>query len=65
MATRLGAAAPLRSAVRAVAKQSVLSLQIRQFTCTAIRTKDVASQEDVPNMRHAQRPRKDRSFLWL
>ena len=29
----------------------------RQFTCTAIRNKDVASQDELPNLRHAQRPR--------
>lgn len=29
----------------------------RQFTCTAVRVKDVVAQEPPPNMRHAIRPR--------
>ena len=29
----------------------------RQLTCSARRRKDVAAQDDTPNMRHAQRPR--------
>ena len=29
----------------------------RKFACTAVRVKDVAAEEPLPNMRHATRPR--------
>ena len=57
MATKLGAAKPLGHAIRLAANASARPSLGRQFTCTALRTKDVASQEGTPNMRHAQRPR--------
>ncbi|MCJ1229688.1 NADH-ubiquinone oxidoreductase 30.4 kDa subunit, mitochondrial [Toensbergia leucococca] len=56
MATRLGRARPLQNALRCAANAPMRSSASRQFTCTALLAKDVASQEDVPNMRHAQRP---------
>lgn len=55
MAARIATAAPLKGFVRVAAKTG--APYYRQFTCSAVRAKDVASQEDVPNMRHAQRPR--------
>ncbi|MCJ1455977.1 NADH-ubiquinone oxidoreductase 30.4 kDa subunit, mitochondrial [Mycoblastus sanguinarius] len=56
MAARLAAAAPLRCTFQSAAKSSARSISTRQFTCTAIRKKDVASQDDTPNLRHAPRP---------
>ena len=40
----------------------------RHFCSSALRRKDVASQDDLPNMRHAARPRKlelDRVLSWI
>ena len=48
----------LRVALRSGVCLSARSCTTRQFTCAAIRSKDVASQEEIPNMRHAQRQRK-------
>lgn len=58
MAVRLNAATPVRSVARLVAKQSSRLPKTRQFTGTAIRAKEVANQDELPNLRHAQRPRK-------
>ncbi|MCJ1359485.1 MAG: NADH-ubiquinone oxidoreductase 30.4 kDa subunit, mitochondrial [Icmadophila ericetorum] len=55
MASRLGGAAALRTQWRTASK-AIPGRAIRQFTCTVLRTKDVASQEEIPNLRHAPRP---------
>lgn len=57
MATRLGSAGPLRLAIRSASKTSHQQA-VRQLSCTALRAKDVASQDQIPNLRHAPRPRK-------
>ena len=51
-------AVPMRVVTRSLASDLVRRVRIRQFASSAIRRKDVASQEELPNMRHAQRPRK-------
>lgn len=56
MAARLGAATPVRNVTRLVTKPSARSSTTRQFTCTAVRAKEVANQDELPNLRHAQRP---------
>ncbi|KAL9132670.1 MAG: hypothetical protein Q9175_006155 [Cornicularia normoerica] len=56
MAARLSAATPARHVARLVTKLSTRSSATRQFTCTAIRAKEVANQDELPNLRHAQRP---------
>lgn len=61
MAAKLGAVVHMRNATRLVAKQSPRSLLTRQFTCTTVRAKEVANQDELPNLRHAQRPR----MFWM
>ncbi|KAL9071189.1 MAG: hypothetical protein Q9161_004366 [Pseudevernia consocians] len=56
MAARLSAGMPIRSITQLVVKQSPQLSIIRQFTCTAIRAKEIANQDELPNLRHAQRP---------
>ncbi|CAD6582946.1 MAG: NADH-ubiquinone oxidoreductase 30.4 kDa subunit, mitochondrial [Alectoria sarmentosa] len=56
MAARLSAVTPARNAARLVTKPSTRSSTSRLFTCTAIRAKEVANQDELPNLRHAQRP---------
>lgn len=56
MAMRASSRVPSRVALRSGVASAVRS-PTRQLTCAAIRWKDVASQEELPNMRHAQRPR--------
>ncbi|CAF9922257.1 NADH-ubiquinone oxidoreductase 30.4 kDa subunit, mitochondrial [Imshaugia aleurites] len=56
MAARLCTTTPVRNAARLAAKRSPPLSKIRQFTCTAIRAKEVANQDELPNLRHAQRP---------
>ena len=64
MAVRLTAVTPVRNVTRLVVKQSSPLPKTRQFTCTAIRAKEVANQEELPNLRHAQRPRKCSTSLY-
>ena len=56
MAMKLSSTSSLRHLLCANGK-SFHRQALRQFAGTTLRTKDVASQEDVPNMRHAPRPR--------
>ena len=56
MAMRLGGV--LKGASRVCASNTVRSVTIRQFASAALRSKDVASQEDISNLRHAPRPRR-------
>lgn len=58
MTVRLSAATPVRNVARLIAQQSLPLSKTRQLTCTAIRAKEVANQDELPNLRHAQRPRK-------
>ena len=58
MAVRLSAATPIKSIAQLVAKQTPRLSKTRQFTCTAHKAKEVANQDELPNLRHAQRPRK-------
>lgn len=53
---KLGAAKPLGRPIRIAACASPRASIARQFTCTGLRAKEVASQEDIPNLRHAPRP---------
>ncbi|MCJ1417384.1 NADH-ubiquinone oxidoreductase 30.4 kDa subunit, mitochondrial [Xylographa parallela] len=55
MSVRLGSVGPIRLALRSVGNH-VNGCTIRQFTHNALRAKDIASQDNVPNMRHAPRP---------
>ena len=57
MAVRHAAVTPVRNVARLVVKHSAPLSKTRQFTCSAIRAKEVANQEELPNLRHAQRPR--------
>lgn len=57
MASRLSAAIPVRNVIRLVTKQSPRLPKTRPFSCTAVRAKEVANQDELPNLRHAQRPR--------
>ena len=57
MAVRLSAATSVSSVTRLVVKRSPRISRTRQFSCTAIRAKEVANQDELPNLRHAQRPR--------
>lgn len=63
MATKLGAVTPLKAALRLSGQTLGRAIPVRQFTCTATRTKDVASQDYTPNLRHAQRPRESTGSL--
>ena len=58
MAARLSTATPIRTSARLVARTYPPSSTTRQFACSATRAKEVASQDELPNLRHAQRPRK-------
>ena len=55
-------AAPLGASIRVLRTVSRKNAPLRQFACSAHRSKNVASHEEPPNMRHAQRPRKCSSF---
>ena len=54
---KLGAVKPLGRTIHIASCASSRATIARQFTCTALRAKEVASQEDIPNLRHAPRPR--------
>ena len=54
---KLGAAKPLGRSIRIATCTSSRASIARQITCTALRAKEVTSQEDIPNLRHAPRPR--------
>ncbi|KAM0805428.1 hypothetical protein BDR22DRAFT_817376 [Usnea florida] len=56
MAARLSTATPIRASARLVARPYPPLSTAHQFTCSAIRAKEVASQDELPNLRHAQRP---------
>ena len=56
MSVRLGNILPVRPALNSLGYH-VKGCTIRQFTQNARRAKDIASQDNVPNMRHAPRPR--------
>ncbi|KAI9826581.1 MAG: NADH-ubiquinone oxidoreductase 30.4 kDa subunit, mitochondrial [Thelocarpon impressellum] len=56
MALRLGTPRSLLSAVRLTAEHNARRTATRGLTSTALRRKEVASEANQPNMRHAERP---------
>ncbi len=55
MAMRLSGS--LKGASRVCVNTIVRTPATRHFACTALLSKDIASEEDIPNLRHAPRPR--------
>ncbi|KAI4129919.1 MAG: hypothetical protein LQ338_002004 [Usnochroma carphineum] len=56
MATNLCRSAPLRTALQCASRSAGRASNIRQLSITATRWKEVASEDDLPNLRHASRP---------
>ncbi|KAL8990728.1 MAG: hypothetical protein Q9177_000691 [Variospora cf. flavescens] len=56
MATQLSRSSPIRTALASVGRPSVSRSGVRQLSITATRLKEVASQDEIPNLRHAPRP---------
>ncbi|KAL8650369.1 MAG: hypothetical protein Q9210_003859 [Variospora velana] len=56
MATQLSRSSPIRTALASVSRPSVSRSGVRQLSITATRLKEVASQDEIPNLRHAPRP---------
>ncbi|KAL8969476.1 MAG: hypothetical protein Q9183_001976 [Haloplaca sp. 2 TL-2023] len=56
MASNVVKLAPTRNRLRSTAWSSGKSGAIRQLSTTAIRSKEVASEDELPNLRHAPRP---------
>lgn len=64
MALRLGPNA-LRGTILCTVNTPSLTAGARQLVCSVRRCKEVASQEEIPNLRHAQRPRQSLPLLIL
>ncbi|KAI4112757.1 MAG: hypothetical protein LQ345_006140 [Seirophora villosa] len=56
MATHLSRPSPIRTALLSVGRPSVSCSGLRQLSITATRSREVASQDEIPNLRHAPRP---------
>ncbi|KAI4289301.1 MAG: hypothetical protein L6R35_001437 [Caloplaca aegaea] len=56
MATQLSRSSPIRTALASVGRPSVSRSGVRHISITATRLKEVASQDEIPNLRHAPRP---------
>ncbi|KAL9039459.1 MAG: hypothetical protein Q9180_002514 [Flavoplaca navasiana] len=56
MASHLNKLAPVEKLCRSAVSTSRRSTSIRQLSTTKIRSKEVASQDEIPNLRHAPRP---------
>ncbi|KAI4097745.1 MAG: hypothetical protein LQ348_001176 [Seirophora lacunosa] len=56
MATPLSRPSPIRTALLSVGRPSVSWSRVRQLSITATRSREVASQDEIPNLRHAPRP---------
>ncbi|KAL9014300.1 MAG: hypothetical protein Q9173_001039 [Seirophora scorigena] len=56
MAAHLSRSSPIRTALLSFGRPSISWLGVRQLSITATRSKEVASQDEIPNLRHAPRP---------
>ncbi|KAL8790948.1 MAG: hypothetical protein Q9213_000373 [Squamulea squamosa] len=56
MASHLNKLLPVRSTLRSGASSSKRQASVRHLSATFIRSKEVASQDEIPNLRHAPRP---------
>ncbi|KAI4109846.1 MAG: hypothetical protein LQ339_001630 [Xanthoria mediterranea] len=56
MASHSNKLAPVGKFFRSTASNPKRSISIRQLSTTIIRSKEVASQDEIPNLRHAPRP---------
>lgn len=56
MAMRLSFKPYVKDVLPLAVATSIRSTVIRHFTSNSVRAKDVASQENIPNLRHALRP---------
>ncbi|KAL8677807.1 MAG: hypothetical protein Q9186_005787 [Xanthomendoza sp. 1 TL-2023] len=56
MVSHIKRLAPVRSALRSAAPVSRRSSTVRQLSTTTTRSREVASQDEIPNLRHAPRP---------
>ena len=64
MAARLSGTGSLRLTLR-YGRRLPVQHGARQLSSTALRSKDVASQEHIPNLRHARRPRMNFQSLFI
>ena len=64
MAARLSGTGSLRLALRP-GRRPPVPHSARQLSSTALRSKDIASQEHIPNLRHARRPRMSSQSLLI